>query len=408
MIMKYVSAARHNMLQVIDHIVLYLKARKRSIAQAIVVMPMITTIVLIIVTTKLVMERNAHKQMFLQNQESLHNWLNSSISADTERLAKTALNKTLGFGEIVYISMPHRTDRQDAMVLMSSLYDLKFTKIDGVNGSTIAEKAIPENKVRGRMRDSELGCWRAHVNAWVRLLESDMDTMLILEDDVDFDINIHKIFARISSQMQRNKMRIKPPTEYEKQNAPYGLDWDIMHVGQCSDYANKKRIDLVQEFDDPDAPTRKQTKDSYASMMEVLGVKSSDFGKKRIISPSWGPVCTMGYAITRQGAQRMLLNFSYISLIAPIDIDIILKIQEGKLRGYTITPNVFSAWRVDGSKDSDNITPEGGFQDEGKSNTEGWSENIRNSARRHMVDALQLSNWEDYERLLPPKNSKSQ
>jgi len=46
----------------------------------------------------------------------------------------TAMNDTLGFQEILMISMDYRTDRQDALALMAAETGLKFKLIPGVRG----------------------------------------------------------------------------------------------------------------------------------------------------------------------------------------------------------------------------------------------------------------------------------
>src|SRR4051812_31792767 len=41
-------------------------------------------------------------------------------------------NETLDFQEIIYLSMPYRTDRQDALSLIASVTGLKLTMLPGV------------------------------------------------------------------------------------------------------------------------------------------------------------------------------------------------------------------------------------------------------------------------------------
>ncbi|KAK9334558.1 hypothetical protein V1521DRAFT_442512, partial [Lipomyces starkeyi] len=76
----------------------------------------------------------------------------------------------------------------------------------------------------------------------------------------------------------------------------------------------------------------------FLKVMKSLGVSGDDVGKKRLLYPAFGPACTMGYAVTRKGAQRLLLNLSYLNLRAPVDLDISWTLKDGRLRGYTVTP----------------------------------------------------------------------
>ncbi|KAK9372542.1 uncharacterized protein V1513DRAFT_452020 [Lipomyces chichibuensis] len=324
---------------------------------------------------------------------------NTTPAPAIKRLASRAQNETLGFGGIAYLSMPYRSDRQDAMELLGSVYGINFTYIPGVDGAAIADKAKPLHSYW--LRPPELGCWRAHVDAWRYLLESDFETLLVLEDDVDFDANIHDIFELLSTQMQNNRIRTTPPTEHEKKAAPYGLDWDVLYVGQCSDRANENRLDLVHIYEDPNVPSRQDTFDHFVGQLQSLGIHGRNLGKMRAIAPAWSPVCTMGYAITRKGAERLILDLSYRGITAAIDIDIIRKLQQGIIRGYSITPPLFSAWRVDGAKDSDNQGLENDQTELGAGNSRGYSHSMKTSARREMVKILDLHNWDDVGHVFP-------
>ncbi|KAK9485769.1 hypothetical protein V1527DRAFT_465496 [Lipomyces starkeyi] len=322
-------------------------------------------------------------------------------------VASTAWNESLGFGEVLYVSMPDRTDRQDAMNLAASMSGLKLRLINGVDGGSINLKAIPDNNAKKwTLRLSELGCWRAHADAWRYVIDSNIETALIIEDDIDWDKNVHQIFQDLSYQMQNSTLRLVPPTDHEQTSAPYGLDWDVLIMGQCYDAAHPKRLDLVHVYDDPNVPSRKDTELAFLNQMESLGVKGNDVGKKRLISPAYGPICTMGYAITRRGAQRLLLNLSYLSLRGPVDMDMMWTLQEGKLRGYSITPPPFSAWRVGGQKDSDN-KHDPNLPMSGKGNSGGWSNNIKSSARIAMVNELAMNNWMDYNKKQAPPEKQT-
>ncbi|KAK9360611.1 hypothetical protein V1504DRAFT_454051 [Lipomyces starkeyi] len=336
---------------------------------------------------------------------------NGTVDARARSLAARAHNATLGFGEIVYISLPSRTDRQDSMHLLASIHGLDLHLIPGVDGEAVHPKSVPDGGTH--LRPAELGCWRAHADAWRHMLAGRQETMLILEDDADFDVNIHKIFERISTQMQHNRLRVVPPTEREIEAAPYGLDWDVLYLGQCSDYASPRK-DLAQAFSDQDAPQRAVTHEHFVSMLQSFGVYGKAIGKTRVISPSYGPVCTLSYAITRRGAQRLLLNLSYLGLSTAVDVDMLNKLQAGAIRGYTITPPPFSAFRLNNEKDSDTkqqLSPEEiekqkkekDEKEKDIGNIAGTSLNIRNSARHAMLVNLDRTNWEDYQRIIPSR-----
>lgn len=69
------------------------------------------------------------------------------------------------FEKIFVIALPSRTDRRDGMVLQAALSNLQFEFVDGVDGKTISDSAIPSSQELERVGDATLGAWRAHINA---------------------------------------------------------------------------------------------------------------------------------------------------------------------------------------------------------------------------------------------------
>jgi len=96
------------------------------------------------------------------------------------------LNASLGFGKILMISLPSRTDRRDAMSLAFRVSGIESAEyIPSVRGEEIAAQALPreaENLDLGA-----LGCWRGHANAWKRVIDEGWETALIIEGTNNFD-----------------------------------------------------------------------------------------------------------------------------------------------------------------------------------------------------------------------------
>ncbi|KAK9465387.1 hypothetical protein V1512DRAFT_242100 [Lipomyces arxii] len=322
-----------------------------------------------------------------------------ATSSNRKVLSQQAMNETLGFGEIVVVSLPDRTDRRDALEIISAYTNLKLKFVDGVDGSKMSKKEWPDETPK-TFRDSMLGCWRAHANLWQYMLDSNLETLLILEDDIDWDVKIHEIFATLSEKLQHNPLRLDTPTERERMAAPYGLDWDVLMVGQCKDVSNPNRLDLSFSYHDSNGPYEKQIAELFRSQMRKLTDKE-DLNRQRIITPTWEPVCTMGYAITRVGAMRLLTNLSYLGLHAAVDTEIGNHMKAGNLRGYTVTPPIFNAWRVSGWKDTDIQVHRQYYKSVGKGNKRGKSMNLKESARIKMLEALKQDNWARYNEKFP-------
>jgi len=68
----------------------------------------------------------------------------------------------------------------------------------------------------------------------------------------------------------------------------------------------------------------------------------------RVLSHAYTPICTMGYAVTQKGAQRMLYKFGLSKLGQPIDIEIMVACQVGELRCLEVNPSLIGVYRPGG------------------------------------------------------------
>lgn len=73
-------------------------------------------------------------------------------------------NETLGFQEIFVINLPERTDKRDALSLVSALTDIKLTWTSAIRGSNVPDKALPLGVDRKGWRDGGIGSWRSQMN----------------------------------------------------------------------------------------------------------------------------------------------------------------------------------------------------------------------------------------------------
>ncbi|KAI9773240.1 MAG: hypothetical protein M1839_002202 [Geoglossum umbratile] len=282
-------------------------------------------------------------------------------SAEAEELI-AAGNKTLGFGEILVISLDYRTDRQDALSLVGDLSGLNFTMLRGVPGEeTLKSPAVPSDTA---LRPAELGCWRSHVNAWKHVLESGVETALILEDDADWHVNIKDQMRLLSQNMMRHGSPLLMPnggTEMVKEKgkegvlAPYTLDWDIFWVGQCVQANNReggKRPGFT--YKDTAGPYNDEPQSDFKEELLIHGV-DYDKGEKsmRVVAEASGPACTTGYAVTRTGAHRLLYNLGYLGPQAPVDLQLLSLCARRELRTIWIAPPLISSWVIGTGPDSD-------------------------------------------------------
>lgn len=159
-----------------------------------------------------------------------------------------------------------------------------------------------------------------------------------------------------------------------------GRDWDLLYVGSAWDIPNSDNRPPHLLYHDPNAPTRENTGGSYIGELEGWGATVTESTRHRLIAPSWYPVSTIGYAVTKKGAQKLLYNLGgYKGLSAPVDLAMIGLLQKGIVDSYTIIPPIITRYRTGGSRDSDidEVNPEDAQAQTG-------SENLNMGARKAM------------------------
>src|SRR5271156_2754694 len=117
----------------------------------------------------------------------------STTLATSTDSSSTYSNSTLGTSAILILNADSRPDRRDLLTLMSAVSNLKF-QYQSVWTKKPIEKALPAEH-NPNLNEMEYACWRSHADAWRRVVEEGWETALILEDDVDWDGNIHQNMA---------------------------------------------------------------------------------------------------------------------------------------------------------------------------------------------------------------------
>ena len=253
------------------------------------------------------------------------------------------------------------------MLLMAAYSNVSLTYVPGVNGSKISEKAKP---YKSNVTPTELGAWRAHANVWRKILDGPYETALVLEDDIDWDIKINPIM----SLMTKHIPGVTPA-------APWGhSSWDLLWLGACLHDPNPQRAGEDVRYDDPWGPTRDQLSDYDRKYFDksVAGGPYKDSGE-RVIQRAHKPVCTMGYAVTKHAARKLLYNVGYRGLDGPVDLAMFSLHEKGILKGWVTWPALFNPWRVGGYHDSDIQSHPNGAD---KGNEGGASKKIKDSVRK--------------------------
>ncbi|KAF1968730.1 hypothetical protein BU23DRAFT_479468 [Bimuria novae-zelandiae CBS 107.79] len=309
-------------------------------------------------------------------------------------------NATLDFQEIIYISMPYRTDRQDAMALIAAQTGIKLNKmIAGVPSADVHEKARPINKSKEDPSKPWVGVWRAHADAWRYIIDNNIQSALILEDDVDWDVNVKEVFGLWNWQMKNNNSLAENNGRGPNgEECEYGCNWDHLSMGQCM-YKPHPTDRSHFTYHDPNSPAiGSHTINFKKEMKEQWHYKDEDAGV-RLITPTYSPLCTMGYAMTQRGARRALYQIGgFQAMDVPIDLEFIDHMNHGRMVSYTISPPTLVKWKVFGPGDTDN---DYGHEFKAKEDVDatqggGQSKGLLNSAREGLkVLDGQFHKWKE-------------
>jgi hypothetical protein len=170
--------------------------------------------------------------------------------------------------------------------------------------------------------------WLGHLDMLKFVVASDLDTTLIIEDDVDWDIAIKEQMSLISDAV-RNFTRVDA-----NEDAPYGRSWDILWPGHCGEVINPDTPRLEFEDTTSGRPAAWQlyagwSKNSMQNIREGY----------RVIQKAKLPVCTFGYAVTREGAQKVL-EFAGRGQFEAFDVAVSNGCKTAKLNCLIVNPEV--------------------------------------------------------------------
>ncbi|KAJ5282008.1 hypothetical protein N7478_007380 [Penicillium angulare] len=224
--------------------------------------------------------------------------------------------------------------------------------LDGVKPDNLQQKAMPKGLNISSTVPTIVACWRAHMNALVRVVENSYSTALIMEDDADWDINIKAQlteFAHGLHSIQGNK-RVS-------REAPYGTNWDVLWIGGCLSGPSSNETHFYAIPNDPTVPSVEQ-RQGAAGIPESWKETFSEDSTRYIYKAAAG-CCLYGYAVTSQGARKILAALSVDHIEIPVDnaLSDLCGGAAGRqsISCYAPSPNLIGTYRRAGpsSQDSD-------------------------------------------------------
>ncbi|GME45015.1 Glycosyltransferase family 25 [Neofusicoccum parvum] len=262
------------------------------------------------------------------------------------------------------------------MTLAAAFSDLHVEYVDGV--TEVEEKTLPPGGKEKGLSKERLNSWRVHLNVLRRIVEQNLTSALILEDDADWDL-------RIKSQMQdfarASRLLIQPlpgtPDKFldptcpesapgqkaehfevgkhfttDPTTSPYGdIDrWDLLWLGHCGirfPRVSDEKVPLGRAVI-PDDETVPQPQHIHAQYGNDDLVHEHP-AHTRFVSRVRAGTCSLGYAVSQPGARRLLYELGVHRLSDTFDISL-RSICDGvdgrKLRTcLTVQPQLFQHHR---------------------------------------------------------------
>ncbi|KAA8913835.1 hypothetical protein TRICI_003093 [Trichomonascus ciferrii] len=296
---------------------------------------------------------------------------NSSSSSETaldglkKKVFESAGNSTLGFYRVEYINLPSRYDSDDAIFLQCMTSNITVNKTEAVIADTLEDKGLPPSDRPKELQPGEKACFRSHTNLWRRMINEGWPSLLILEADAAWDVNIRDINYRIAEGLDELIKKFnfsEVPGTGPSEHDPFNIqNWDVISFGSCKD--GKKHHDKNVIIQDPDSPIG----------AEYWGRNLTD---ERVVRKAGNMVCTNSYAVSQRGAIKLLLR-SVLYTGQPVDVAMGDMIRDDDLIAYSVYPPTFAQWTY-----KDGL---GG---------EGLNSNIRNSGGKKDIKKEEfIDNW---------------
>lgn len=218
--------------------------------------------------------------------------------------------------------------------------------------------------------------WLAHLDILKHVWQSDLDTALIIEDDVDWDVTIREQTVRIAE-----AVRNLTHTYNDNETAPYGRAWDVLWIGHCGEYW-EDRIETIVYEDTGVCPH-----DKYVGWAKNYVDRLPDH--RRSVYWSLNPVCSFAYGVSGEGARKILTHLGGAQDEA-FDVSMMHFCQQRVLNCISVVPEVMhqyfpaESFGVKSLVDVANGEVQGSV-DESLESVMGTTENILESARCHAL-----------------------
>ncbi|KAL4800405.1 hypothetical protein BDV19DRAFT_352933 [Aspergillus venezuelensis] len=280
-------------------------------------------------------------------------------------------NSTLGFEAILALS-PYPSWRTTGLHAAAELTGLEIQIPDQppIHPEVVdAFAGLGPEDARHPNHGSALA-WVAHLDLIKHVVQSEYETALILEDDVDWDISIKEQMVAIAEAVRQ----LTKTSKKLKDTAPFGSDWDVLWLGLCAE-TWEPSFETIYVDDKTVCPAHMYIGLAKAPVDRLPAAQ-------RAVFHSGAPICTFAYGLTREGAKKVLLDVG-AGKDEAFDIALMNGCRERNLTCISVLPELFHHYiPAEGTGSLVNGAGEAGNEVEVAM---GHTENILESARCHAL-----------------------
>ena len=167
------------------------------------------------------------------------------------------------------------------MTRVFDILGIEHTRFDATDGQALTTAQLAQISTlpgyldpfhRRPLKTGEIGCFLSHYRVWKEMVDENLERAIIFEDDVRFEGNALSILRALVEDLAKER-----------------TDWDLIYLGR------KKNDAKAREY---------FVKGLFAILKAVLIVFSSS--GHRYLSTVTYSYWTLGYALSRRGAQKLL------------------------------------------------------------------------------------------------------
>lgn len=193
-------------------------------------------------------------------------------------------------------------------------------------------------------------------NQLARIVSENLGSGLVIEDDADWSVYLKDQLEHVAAGTQYVLGNITTPRhpitpeDTTTSDSPYGDDWDMLWLGHCgSTFAEDTRRYIIEN--DPTVPPPHHRSNNKAPDFIGSGYDNST----RVVYIAGGGLCTQSYALSLQGARKILQHYTTLLDFSPIDISLHALCKNKTLNFNCVAafPQLWSSHRTAGNTNRD-------------------------------------------------------